>query len=271
MGKILQTKQDLDRQLKDQFTLLEALADSYDAGNIIVAKSIATTIRVLVHDTANSHSLLGQLGMKTKKFYDTALFLDDDSISADVVRVGSFCGLAGIGVGIKENFVPFLDDAPTKIFGYVDFNDYWNRVIFIDQQSNSFTRKEIILAVANQDGGAHVDPRIEEKYKKLAHDNALGWMASADGKTWGVLPGSELAAIRQIAHEFLRTLVSAYPNKKMVKSGSGFIIGGAGMWLGKVKGAAKKMILERNKTLKVGRNEKCTCGSGKKYKKCCGK
>lgn len=26
-----------------------------------------------------------------------------------------------------------------------------------------------------------------------------------------------------------------------------------------------------NSTVKVGRNEKCPCGSGKKYKKCCGK
>ena len=25
------------------------------------------------------------------------------------------------------------------------------------------------------------------------------------------------------------------------------------------------------KTNKIGRNEKCKCGSGKKYKKCCGK
>ena len=27
----------------------------------------------------------------------------------------------------------------------------------------------------------------------------------------------------------------------------------------------------RNEGVKIGRNEKCACGSGKKYKKCCGK
>ncbi|HHL2060062.1 TPA: SEC-C metal-binding domain-containing protein, partial [Clostridium perfringens] len=27
----------------------------------------------------------------------------------------------------------------------------------------------------------------------------------------------------------------------------------------------------RNEEVKVGRNEPCPCGSGKKYKKCCGK
>ena len=29
--------------------------------------------------------------------------------------------------------------------------------------------------------------------------------------------------------------------------------------------------LEINKTNKIGRNDKCPCGSGKKYKQCCGK
>ena len=27
----------------------------------------------------------------------------------------------------------------------------------------------------------------------------------------------------------------------------------------------------RNKTARIGRNEPCPCGSGKKYKNCCGK
>ena len=33
----------------------------------------------------------------------------------------------------------------------------------------------------------------------------------------------------------------------------------------KVKKASPKVVN------KIGRNEKCTCGSGKKYKQCCGK
>ena len=30
-------------------------------------------------------------------------------------------------------------------------------------QENSFSRRDIILAAANQDGGAHVDPSLAEK------------------------------------------------------------------------------------------------------------
>jgi len=37
-----------------------------------------------------------------------------------------------------------------------------------------------------------------------------------------------------------------------------------------VDGATPKPVTIRNKSPKVGRNEKCPCGSGLKYKKCCG-
>ena len=33
----------------------------------------------------------------------------------------------------------------------------------------------------------------------------------------------------------------------------------------------KKKLIETKKVKKIGRNEKCSCGSGKKYKHCCGK
>ena len=45
-----------------------------------------------------------------------------------------------------------------------------------------------------------------------------------------------------------------------------------GMTPREVRFHAKKMKAENNsaKSVKVGRNEPCPCGSGKKYKKCCG-
>lgn len=38
-----------------------------------------------------------------------------------------------------------------------------------------------------------------------------------------------------------------------------------------VDGMTPKPVTYRKETPKVGRNEPCPCGSGKKYKKCCGK
>ena len=63
---------ELEQELNDQIELLKLDAANYDAGREIVAKSLAVKLRILLHDTTNSKSLLGQLGKKNKQFYDTA-------------------------------------------------------------------------------------------------------------------------------------------------------------------------------------------------------
>jgi peptide subunit release factor RF-3 len=50
------TRQDLIRQLRDQVAFLRASGASFDAGMESEAKRLATTIRVLIHDTARSQS-----------------------------------------------------------------------------------------------------------------------------------------------------------------------------------------------------------------------
>jgi hypothetical protein len=38
-----------------------------------------------------------------------------------------------------------------------------------------FSRKDFVLALANQEGGAHVDPQIKEACDKIANSNSMGW------------------------------------------------------------------------------------------------
>ena len=64
MGKYTQTYQELRDHLCEQLHFLRASAASYDNGAEGEAKRLATTIRVLVHDTKKSKSLLLQLSMK---------------------------------------------------------------------------------------------------------------------------------------------------------------------------------------------------------------
>lgn len=79
----------------------------------------------------------------------------------------------------------------------------------------SWTRKELVLQLANQEGGAHVDPNLNEDYEALARRNHLGWhMESRDESgliTIGATPfeGDAVAiSVRQIAYELLTTLES---------------------------------------------------------------
>lgn len=58
--------------------------------------------------------------------------------------------------------------------------------------------------MANQDGGAHVDPSLDAKYAALTRSNSVGWMAS-DGVRQEPLNDIELHSVRQIAFEFLES------------------------------------------------------------------
>ncbi len=54
---------ELQAHLAEQLQFLEASADAFDRGFRGEAKRMAATIRILVHQTHRSHSLLGQLGI----------------------------------------------------------------------------------------------------------------------------------------------------------------------------------------------------------------
>jgi hypothetical protein len=101
-----------------------------------------------------------------------------------------------------------------------------------DLNNIEYTRKDLVLFVANKDGGAHIDNKIDDIYMSISRNNAIGWtLKNKDGKTFqqdNPIP----ACIRQITDETLQTIKNEF---------FGYL----------------------------GRNDKCYCGSGKKYKKCC--
>ena len=67
------TQTELEQSLKAQLKLLTDYCNQYDAGNWEYVYPMSTALRVLLKDTKNCHSLLGQLGMKDKmQFVDSA-------------------------------------------------------------------------------------------------------------------------------------------------------------------------------------------------------
>jgi hypothetical protein len=255
MTKVQQTSADLEGHLDEQLELLRGLADLYDGGSLVAAKAMATSLRVLLHDTGSSKSLLGQLDRKGGSFCDTAEVRGPDAPNTE--RVGSFAALLGIAFGgVKGGYVPHLDGM-AKDARLVGFDEYWNEEIFVDQKKNSFTRKDIVLYVANQDGGSHVDPALDKKYQELSRRNSLGWRSGSD-EEWSDLKGAELASVRQIAHEILKTLIPDY-EVAVRDQDQGAVIGGGGFILHFANPDEKP----------IRRQGPCPCGSGKKYKRCC--
>ena len=219
---IQQTKKELDNHLKEQIEFLQSSCDSYDNGFEGEAKRIASVIRVLLHDTDKSKSLLSLLDIKnTLDFWDSSIKSEVDGAT----RVGGYAGLVSIA---SNGYIPNLDNDLNS--RKVDFDKYWNKTILIDKENKNFTRKNIILYLANKDGGSHVDPKLDKKYAELSRNNSIGWMRFENGKDASSINGVELATVRQIGHEILKTLVPRY-SKKIKLEGNGIIIGGAGIYL----------------------------------------
>jgi len=252
-SEYIQSKEELQQHLKDTIQALELSSRSFDGGFEGEANRLAAAIRVLVHDTGSSKSLLGQLGQKSIKFYET-------SIPRNPRNIMTYSGLTAIELTSEgAKYVAVLDtlrpDSPPR---WVNFDEWWNGVIFVDQKGSETSRKDLILAVANKDGGAHVDSVLDEKYADLSRRNSLAWQFLSPGGAV-LLKGPEKAAVRQITHEILKSLNPAMP---VVKSRvtSSLSIG------------ASAVVEEKQPVVpKVGRNDSCPCGSGKKYKHCHGK
>lgn len=140
----------------------------------IEAKRIATSIRVLIHDKNKSESLLKHLNIKSKiRFVDSAAPNDG--------RLHSMTGMTGVrgskndgyfGLVAKINNQGQLNSVPLFIqhlkewyqsYQKIDFNTWWDNLI-IEVAGQSFSRKDIVLMIADKDGGAHVDKIVSEEY-----------------------------------------------------------------------------------------------------------
>ena len=207
MTKVVQTIEDFENHLKEQISFLQASADAYDSGFKGEAKHLAVVIRVLLHDTSNSKSLMSLLGIKTMNFLDTSYDYDPRNLVsfAGLVMIRKFPGGAELVPRCK--LPPKPRGEPMK---FVPFDDWWNKVVVVDNQNNKFKRCNLVLTLTNKMGGAHVDPKLDGRYVALTRNNTLGWRYW-DGNEKGDIVPVELASVRQIAHEVLLSLKNAFP------------------------------------------------------------
>ncbi len=94
-------------------------------------------------------------------------------------------------------------------------SEWWNQIVYVfswrpegdptgEIEVTRLSRRDIVLAATNKDGGAHVDEKRTPAYEMLAKDGAVGYFR------WGdqIIPitKAHLVALRQIGHEVLRSL-----------------------------------------------------------------
>ena len=198
----------LTGRFDDHMKLLVILCECYDQGHDIVALSIATAIRVLVHDTSNSTSLLTHLAAKSAQFLSTNIRDPKYPVHMGLVRrinVG-----VDDGVGGEAKYWPLCDEryfpSSKEHFQFLVFDDWWGERIFENSQS-FLTRGDLVLAISNKDGGAHFDREVEERYDDFRKSRSGG--SSLVGRRSGIARGYDNVpirpAVRQIAYELLHS------------------------------------------------------------------
>lgn len=260
-------EQRLSQRLTDVVAQMLRSVDAYEAGHADEARRMALSIRVLLHDTARQTSLLSHLGVKEgMTFYDTASEIDPRQHGSHLALLSLLMPL-GDGQPQPTRVDARLDNLPNSPKSEMTpFDDWWSTPVVLDDLGNVFARRDIVLYLADQDGGAHVDLRVDPKYLRLASGEAGSWRPVGP-TVEEFADGIELASARQIAHEVLVTLgrhnpdcfpdaktSRYYANEVHKRPDEAFEIFDPRVFLGK--------------QVNPGRNEPCWCGSGRKYKKC---
>ncbi|QVL45695.1 MAG: hypothetical protein KFB94_00780 [Methylophilaceae bacterium] len=189
---------DFKEHLKKQLGFLDRSCQSYDAGFTDEAVRIATVIRVLIHQTRESTSLLEHLNATTINFLSTTF-----EPSAQTV---SFVGMGMMRVGGGESeYFPQLGEGPINEF--IPFSKWWNQVVMVLDAKHRITRKNIVLAAANKDGGAHVDKKLTAEYVALAAAGAVGTFIyeSQGQRDETEIEGAHLVSLRQMGYELLHS------------------------------------------------------------------
>jgi len=187
--------------LRRQIGFLQRSADAFDAGYIDEAVRIATTIRVLIHNTGSSVSLLKHLNATTISLLSSC---DGASPSTPLYMGLGVPKVKNDGGTIKATYAPLLD-GPVKI--YVPVSKWWDMIVYVLGSGARLSRKKIVLTAANKDGGAHVDSALTSEYEALARQGAVGYLMTSTGGNANEQPFTDahFVAVRQMAYELLNS------------------------------------------------------------------
>lgn len=201
-SRVKRPPQEVVERLEEQTGFLVSSCRTFDEGNYAEAKRLSVHLRILLHTgRAPVVSLLSQLGaaFKWNRFWSAMIPHNPHGLL-------SYHGLIVTKMGGSDiKYLPSLDGLADQFLQQHHFVKWWQRtIVFKDRLGQTFSRKDLVLALANTDGGAHVDSDLDESYFRLSRENSLGWTFNAGSKRWFQDPVPP--SIRQIAHELLRTL-----------------------------------------------------------------
>jgi hypothetical protein len=211
--RIPKSEQEMFNSFLEQVNFLVTAAAAYDNGNRSAIKMATPALRTLFYKQSFGPILIDQISTIDKsKFISTVEYSSNSIIYMGPVTPTSLQNpLSNEEVYV---YLPNCYDSAMKASHVITFDQWWNGNIFINQ-NDFFTRRDLIRLIANQDGGSHVDNRLEAKYSKMVH-NAMSFIAGPANKPFEEL---NLALIRQIVHETMLSFKKMNLTKIIYDSG----------------------------------------------------
>ena len=171
-GAMKRTAIDFKEHLRRQIAYIRNSCQLFDSGHVEEAIRIAVPLRVLFHDTGHSVSLLQHLNSKSIALVSTAAPFVEEPVIPNLHLVEMFININGMD-NIRCHCVPLLNKSPRN--EAISFKKWWQEDIVIEhkQPRKVLTRKNLVLAAANMDGGAHVDDKLEPMYDEVRRGSGV--------------------------------------------------------------------------------------------------
>lgn len=202
------TTEELEAMLEEQVDYLVSSCTLYDQGRRHEAKRLAVAIRVLLQDTSSSKSLLGQLGLKPRfAFLDTAGPVNRRNL-LPLTPLLIFRATVAEDGKLIPSYEPVFYEGPRPDGGLraLGFDDWWTMMVIRDAAMEEFSRRDLVLFLANKVGGAHVDPATQARLDALSRSETVGFSVQDGHGERHIEEDPILPCVRQIAFEVLEVL-----------------------------------------------------------------
>jgi hypothetical protein len=183
--------QDMKKRLRDQLKFLKRSAEAFDAGCAAEAVRIATVLRVIFHQKGKSTSLLTHLNATNIRIRSSKS-VPESSTGAVLLQGWSLATMRMYVSPSRVVLDPIIepDDRDTMVKW-----DAWWKASFAAANGINCRRCDLILWVANYDGGAHVD-ELPERFARFRAVGAFGTFLDSRG----------VRDIEEAHYVFLRTM-----------------------------------------------------------------
>jgi hypothetical protein len=204
MANVPRTSEEMHAAFVEDLAILKSLCASFDRGEEGIGKVIAGQLRKILITKGSSKAQIDHRDLRGIRFHDSSGPLNPENphASQKLALTEMIFGSTA-----PPRHVPACYVEPAEAPRWISFDEWLENAVLLDTRNVSFSRRDLILKIAEQHDGVHSDAKLEENYSQLSLGNSMGMLAGRHPDLPAPLQGRlPLVCIRQIAYEVLDTL-----------------------------------------------------------------